>query len=30
MVVNPAEVPTTDKEKKQKTDKVDSNKLARQ
>ena len=30
MVVNPADVPTTDKEKKQKTDKVDSNKLARQ
>jgi len=30
IVVNPADVPTTDKEKKQKTDKVDSNKLARQ
>ena len=30
IVVNPADVPTTDKEKKQKTDRVDSNKLARQ
>jgi transposase len=30
IVVNPADVPTTDKEKKQKTDKIDSNKLARQ
>lgn len=30
IVVNPADVPTTDKEKKRKTDKVDSNKLARQ
>lgn len=30
IVVNPADVPTTDKEKKQKTDHVDSNKLARQ
>ena len=30
IVVNPADVPTTHKEKKQKTDKVDSNKLARQ
>jgi len=30
IVVNPADVPTTDKEKKQKTDPVDSNKLARQ
>lgn len=30
IVVNPADVPSTDKEKKQKTDKVDSNKLARQ
>lgn len=29
MVVNPADVPTTDKEKKQKADPVDSNKLAR-
>ena len=29
IVVNPADVPTTDKEKKQKTDRVDSNKLAR-
>ena len=29
-MVNPADVPSTDKEKKQKTDKVDSNKLARQ
>jgi transposase len=29
IVVNPADVPTTDKEKKQKTDSVDSNKLAR-
>jgi len=29
IVVNPADVPTTDKEKKRKTDKVDSNKLAR-
>ncbi len=30
IVVNPADVPTTNKEKKRKTDKVDSNKLARQ
>jgi len=30
IVVNPADVPSTDKEKKQKTDKVDSNKLAKQ
>jgi transposase len=30
IVVNPADVPTTDKEKKQKTDRVDSGKLARQ
>ncbi len=30
IVINLADVPTTDKEKKQKTDKVDSNKLARQ
>ena len=30
IVVNPADVPTTDKEKKQKTDRIDSNKLARQ
>ncbi|HUV01335.1 MAG TPA: transposase, partial [Bacteroidales bacterium] len=30
IVVNPADVPTTDKEKKQKTDPVDSNKLAKQ
>lgn len=30
MVVNPADVPTTDKEKKRKTDRVDSNKLAKQ
>jgi len=30
IVVNPADVPTTDKEKKQKTDRVDSNKLAKQ
>jgi len=29
IVVNPADVPTTDKEKKRKTDKVDSSKLAR-
>lgn len=29
MVVNPADVPTTDKEKKHKTDPIDSNKLAR-
>lgn len=29
IVVNPADVPTTDKEKKRKTDRVDSNKLAR-
>jgi transposase len=29
IVVNPADVPTTDKEKKQKTDKIDSNKLAK-
>ena len=29
IVVNPADVPTTDKEKKQKTDPVDSNKLAK-
>jgi transposase len=29
IVTNPADVPTTDKEKKRKTDKVDSNKLAR-
>ncbi len=29
IVVNPADVPTTDKEKKRKTDKVDSNKLAK-
>jgi transposase len=29
IVVNPADVPTTDKEKKTKTDKIDSNKLAR-
>jgi len=29
IVVNPADVPTTDKEKKQKADPVDSNKLAR-
>jgi len=29
MVVHPADVPTTDKEKKQKTDRVDSNKLAK-
>jgi len=29
IVVNPADVPTTDKEKKSKTDRVDSNKLAR-
>jgi transposase len=29
IVVNPADVPTSDKEKKQKTDRVDSNKLAR-
>jgi transposase len=29
IVVNPSDVPTTDKEKKQKTDPVDSNKLAR-
>ena len=29
IVVNPADVPSTDKEKKRKTDKVDSNKLAR-
>ena len=30
IVVNPADVPTTDKEKKQKTDRIDSGKLARQ
>jgi transposase len=30
IVVNPADVPTTDKEKKQKTDRIDSSKLARQ
>jgi transposase len=30
IVVNPADIPTTDKEKKSKTDKVDSNKLAKQ
>ena len=30
IVVNPADVPTTDKERKQKTDRVDSNKLAKQ
>jgi len=30
IVVNPADVPTTDKEKKQKSDPIDSNKLARQ
>jgi transposase len=30
IVVNPADVPTTDKEKKRKTDRVDSNKLAKQ
>lgn len=30
IVINPADVPTTDKEKKQKTDKIDSNKLAKQ
>jgi len=30
IVVNPADIPSTDKEKKRKTDKVDSNKLARQ
>ncbi len=29
LVVNPADIPTTDKEKKHKTDKVDSNKLAK-
>ena len=29
MVINPADVPTTDKEKKQKTDPIDSNKLAK-
>jgi transposase len=30
IVVNPADIPTTDKEKKLKTDKIDSHKLARQ
>ena len=30
IVVNPADIPTTDKEKKYKTDKIDSNKLAKQ
>lgn len=30
LIVNPADIPTTDKEKKQKTDEVDSNKLAKQ
>jgi transposase len=30
IVVNPADVPTTDKEKKQKSDRIDSSKLARQ